>query len=61
MSVVNRARLDCELVTDVSGSWECEAAFRGQWFQVEWEELAGTPAYERITKELLLIMVAAAV
>ncbi len=61
MSMVNKARPDCEIVSDASGSWGCGAINDREWFQLQW---AGHGAYrdQNITvKELLPIVIAAAV
>ena len=61
MVSVNSLSPDIELVTDASGSWGCGAVCGTQWFQLEWDGLGSTKEYGIMAKELLPIVVAAAV
>ena len=61
MVAVNRRAPECDVVSDASGSWGCGAVFRRQWFQLEWAGLGTTQGYGIMAKELLPIVVAAAV
>ena len=61
MVSVNSLSPDIELVTDASGSWGCGAVCGTQWFQLEWDCLGSTKDYGIMAKELLPIVVAAAV
>lgn len=47
--------------SDASGSWGCGAFWGLEWFQVAWESYPGFEAAPIATKELLPILVAAAV
>ena len=61
MVAVNSRVPECELVSDASGNWGCGAAYRIQWFQLKWAGLGSTEDYGIMAKELLPIVVAAAV
>ena len=62
MSVVNKARPQCHLsiVLDASGSWGCGAVHRSEWFQLKWAGLGSSGERNFTVKELLPIVVAAA-
>ncbi len=60
-SVVMEVECHEELVSDASGSWGCGAAWKGEWFQIQWKALAGTSEWGIMPKELLPIVVAAIV
>ena len=61
MSAINKARPGAVLTSDASGSWGCRAWCGSHWFQVEWKGLGTTADYGITAKELLPIVVAAAV
>ena len=58
----SRPGLPCvEMVSDASGKWGCGAAFESHWFQLKWQGLGNTQALDITAKELLPIVLAAAV
>ena len=61
MSSINKARPGAVLTSDASGSWGCGAWCGSHWFQLEWKGLGTTADYGITAKELLPIVVAAAV
>ena len=61
MTVVNARAPEYEIVTDASGSWGCGAVSGKQWFQLEWTGLGNTQNYCIMAKDLLSIVVTAAV
>lgn len=60
-SVVAAEQPQVELVTDASGSWGCGAAWNERWFQLSWSMVEEVRAWTIMPKELLPIVVAAAV
>ena len=50
-----------EMASDASGNWGCGAVYRRKWFQLQWQGLGNTQSLDIIAKELLPIVVAAAV
>lgn len=63
MSMVNRLNPECghTMVSDASGTWGCGAVFEEQWFQIQWEHWGQTRDWSITVKELLPIVVGAAV
>lgn len=53
--------LSVELWSDASGVWGCGAFWRDKWFQVEWKEWLGFQDVTIASKELLLLVIAAAI
>ncbi len=49
------------MLSDASGSWGCGATWKGKWFQIEWSEATEAKDWSIMPKELLPIVVAAAV
>ena len=62
MSVVNKTKpeFDLSIVSDASGSWGCAAIFSQEWFQLRWEGLGEARQQTITVKELLPIVIAAA-
>ena len=62
MSVVNRAEPEFKvsMVSDASGSWGCGALHGQDWFQLKWEGLGESSQQNITVKELLPIVIAAA-
>ena len=50
-----------EMLSDASGGWGCGAAWNGRWFQLDWNKASGARDWNIMPKELLPIVVAAAV
>ncbi len=50
-----------EMCTDASGNWGCGAVWRNEWFQIRWDSLPATSEWGIMPKEMLPIVVAAAV
>ena len=61
LTVINRVRPVVVVTSDASGSWGCGAMCGSQWFQLPWERLGNTARYGITAKELLPIVVAAAI
>ena len=60
-SVVAAEQPQVELVSNASGLWGCRATWAAKWFQLSWESLADGREWNIMLKELLTIVVAAAV
>ena len=62
MSVVNKARPEFKvsIVSDASGSWGCGALNDRDWFQLKWAGLGASSEQNITVKELLPIVIAAA-
>ncbi len=48
-------------MSDASGSWGCGAAWETSWFQLDWESWKGVKDWSIMPKEMLPIVIAAAV
>lgn len=59
MQTSRRCNPDVVLTSDTSGSWGCGAYYKTAWFQYEWT--AATAGFHIAVKELLPIVIAAAV
>ncbi len=60
-SVVATEQAQIVLVTDASGSWGCGTAWNEKWFQLSWSKAEEVREWSIMPKELLPIVVAAAV
>ncbi len=49
------------MLSDASGGWGCGAVWKGRWFQLSWETACAAKGWTIMPKELLPIVVAAAV
>ena len=52
---------DTTMVSDASGSWGCAGIWEGHWFQLTWSKLQDYDRENIATKELLPIVIAAAI
>ena len=52
---------DTAMASDASGSWDCGSTWEGQWFQLAWSKFQGYDKESIATKELLPIVIAAAI
>ncbi len=49
------------MLSDASGGWGCGATWNGRWFQLDWNVASAAREWSIMPKELLPIVVAAAV
>ena len=60
MIAANKTVPDVILTSDASGSWGCGAFWEQRWFQVAWEDTSCSPSANITVKELIPIIIAAA-
>ena len=58
---VNMRELQVHVLSDASGSWGCGAYWKGEWFQVTWSNHLEFEQAPIAAKEMVPILVAAAV